>query len=95
MDCNNYSYINYDTKNKLIKRYDDGDYFVEISEECNWFQDRYFTVWSDLEDSDGEWYLETFDFTLTPNTRRKALNRAKAAYNRLVGKINMKRRICA
>ena len=95
MDCNNYSFSTQDRREKQIARYDDGEHFAELTEVEDWFQDKYFSVWSDVEDDDGEWCSGTFDYTLTPtDTRGKAYNRAYAEFNRLIGVITERRKCC-
>ena len=84
MDCNSYSYVNYAGTDTLIERFEADYHYVELTEEQNWFQDKYFTVRSDVEDEDGEWILKSFEYTLLPDTRGAALEKAKAFYDNVV-----------
>lgn len=84
MDCNSYSYVNYDGTDTLIERFEADHRYVELSEEQDWFQDKFFTVRSDVEDENGEWISESFEYTLLPDTRYAALEQARAFYNNVV-----------
>lgn len=94
MDCNSYSYVNFDNDSTLIRRFEEDHHFVELTEEQDWFQDKFFTVRSDVEDDDGEWVYETFDYTLIPDTREAALAKAIDLFNKVVATIQKEVALC-
>lgn len=84
MDINSYSYINYSGKENIIAQYEtpDGD-IITLSNNINYFQDKYFTVSATLDDNIC-FDMEYSDILTNYPTEKQARKQAIEYYNKCV-----------